>query len=211
MEGLPAGLPQRYDCVSSIEVIEHLYEEDAQAFLHALCGAADRVIFSSTPDDFEEPTHVNVQPPEYWAKRFVREGMYRCVGASDLGISPQTMIFERTELNPERLVEQYEHQLRLMHSNLSADIANKENYIQGITGYLKETQTGRDSAENRLKASEMCADRLRRRYIRLEEKKTLLDTQMEELGRNYRSAYADRKSTRLNSSHSAKSRMPSSA
>jgi len=42
-----------------------------------LCQASDDILFSSTPDDYREFTHVNVQPPEYWAERFALNGFVR--------------------------------------------------------------------------------------------------------------------------------------
>jgi hypothetical protein len=37
------------------------------------------VIFSSTPFDYREPTHVNVRIPEGWAEASARHGFYRAV------------------------------------------------------------------------------------------------------------------------------------
>ena len=67
---LPSKLPKRFDLVTNIEVLEHLYAEDAVKAVHTLCGATDMVLFSSTPDDYTEATHVNVQQREYWARLF---------------------------------------------------------------------------------------------------------------------------------------------
>ena len=75
-EPLPDGLPKRYDLVVTIEVLEHLYEEDGKQAIHNLCALSDRIIFSSTPDDFTERTHVNVQQREYWARLFAAEGFF---------------------------------------------------------------------------------------------------------------------------------------
>ena len=34
----------------------------------------DDILFSSTPDDFDEPTHVNVRPASWWIERFAERG-----------------------------------------------------------------------------------------------------------------------------------------
>ena len=40
-EPLPDGLPKRYDLVVTIEVLEHLYEEDGTQAIHNLCALSD--------------------------------------------------------------------------------------------------------------------------------------------------------------------------
>jgi hypothetical protein len=43
----------------------------------SLCKYSDAMLFSSTPDDFTEVTHLNVEPVEYWVKPFVNiSGMH---------------------------------------------------------------------------------------------------------------------------------------
>ena len=37
-------------------------------------GTPTPCLFSSTPDDFDEPTHLNVEPGGYWAQLFFRQG-----------------------------------------------------------------------------------------------------------------------------------------
>lgn len=68
---------RRYDLVVCMEVVEHLPAEQAETAVANLCAAADDVFFSSTPDAFEQRTHLNVQPPEYWASLFARAGFLR--------------------------------------------------------------------------------------------------------------------------------------
>ena len=52
---------RKYDLIICIEVVEHLFEKDSKKAIENLCKYSDDVIFSSTPDDFEEKTHHNVQ------------------------------------------------------------------------------------------------------------------------------------------------------
>ena len=42
-----------------------------------MCAASDRVLISSTPGHFEEPTHVNVREPAAWAASFAERGFFR--------------------------------------------------------------------------------------------------------------------------------------
>ena len=73
LEELPEDFPRHFDLVTAIEVAEHLYEEDSDLFFDHLCSWGDQVVFSSTDDDYDEPTHVNVQKIEYWTKKFAKE------------------------------------------------------------------------------------------------------------------------------------------
>lgn len=71
------SLTDRYDLIVCMEVVEHMPAADADAAIANLCARADDVLFSSSPIDLREPTHVNVQPPEAWAERFARHGFFR--------------------------------------------------------------------------------------------------------------------------------------
>ena len=66
----------KYDLITCIEVLEHLNEEDGQKAIENICQSTDDVIFSSTPDDFVEKTHINVQPVSYWIDSFAKRGFY---------------------------------------------------------------------------------------------------------------------------------------
>jgi SAM-dependent methyltransferase len=65
---------KKYDLAICIEVLEHLPPEQAETAIANLCAASDRVLFSSSPDDFDEPTHFNVLPTAEWLKMFAAQG-----------------------------------------------------------------------------------------------------------------------------------------
>ena len=52
-----------YDLVTCIEVLEHMPAAEAEAAIRNLTAVTDTILFSSSPDDFDEPTHINVRPP----------------------------------------------------------------------------------------------------------------------------------------------------
>ena len=113
LDPLPEHFPKHFDLVVTIEVIEHLYEEDCDAFIHNICSYTDDILFSSTPSDIADVTHFNVQQPEYFAKRFAREGFIRDFTHDAGYISPQAMRFTRMEdLEVSRVVEGYERFVR---------------------------------------------------------------------------------------------------
>src|SRR5579884_2950454 len=63
-----------YDLVTCIEVLEHMPEPEACLAVEQMSHATDTVLFSSTPDDLTEPTHINVHPLLYWLKLFAENG-----------------------------------------------------------------------------------------------------------------------------------------
>src|SRR5216684_1569414 len=64
----------RYDLITCIEVLEHMPENQADQAIQNLCRAADVILFSSTPSDLSEPTHVNVRPVLSWLRLFSEQG-----------------------------------------------------------------------------------------------------------------------------------------
>ena len=70
-------LPMRYSLITCIEVLEHLPEDEALRALDNICTHTDAVMFSSSPLDHDEPTHINVHPTRYWIERFTERGFYR--------------------------------------------------------------------------------------------------------------------------------------
>lgn len=66
----------KYDMAICIEVLEHLPPEMADKAIDNLCATSDRILFSSSPDDFDEPTHFNVLPTEQWMAKFAARGFH---------------------------------------------------------------------------------------------------------------------------------------
>jgi hypothetical protein len=104
-------IPGRYDLVTCVEVLEHMAPEDAQRAIDVMCDATDRILFSSTPNDFGEATHVNVHPTAQWAAWFAERGFYRDVDADVTFLAPWAVLFERVELPARSIVERYERLL----------------------------------------------------------------------------------------------------
>ena len=101
-------LPRRYDLIVSIEVLEHLPRPAAEAAVANLCRHTDDVLFSSSPIDYRETTHFNVQPPEYWADLFLRQGFVRDVDCDASFITSWAVRFRRQSVTMQRLVHDYE-------------------------------------------------------------------------------------------------------
>ena len=138
-EPLPAGLPDRYDLVVTIEVLEHLYAEDGRQAIRNLCQLTDKVLFTSTPDDFTEPTHVNVQQREYWCRTFFENGFVDDINYRPTYLTAHALLFRRSA-NIERQVEDYERNIRISEcarqqesARWSKAVEDKERHIQNIT------------------------------------------------------------------------------
>ncbi len=64
---------ETYDLITCIEVLEHMDEAGGRRAIANICAAAGDVLFSSTPDDFTEPTHVNVRSRTWWIEQFAEQ------------------------------------------------------------------------------------------------------------------------------------------
>ncbi len=84
-----------YDLVVCIEVLEHLDADEADRAIGQLTAVSDRILFSSTPKDFGEPTHRTVRPAIYWLRRFAQHGFAPVLGHDATYVSPQALVLER--------------------------------------------------------------------------------------------------------------------
>ncbi len=100
--------PQRYDLIVCIEILEHMPAAESYKAIANLCQHTDDILFSSTPFDYKEVTHLNVQPPEHWAEMFAQYGFFRDVDFDASFILPWAVRFRRRKVSPSRLVREYE-------------------------------------------------------------------------------------------------------
>jgi hypothetical protein len=111
-------LARHYDLITCIEVIEHLPAEDGRVALANLCAAADRILFSSVPDGYEEPTHVNVQPPEEWSAWFAESGFFRVIEYDASYLAPWAVLYERRVGGLPDVVRSYDRALARLRSEV---------------------------------------------------------------------------------------------
>ncbi|MBN2146105.1 MAG: methyltransferase domain-containing protein [Anaerolineales bacterium] len=100
-----------YDLIVCIEVLEHLPPQDAEKAIANLCRHSDDILFSSTPYDYKEATHFNVQPPEFWAENFARQGFFHDLDFDATFLTPWAMRFRRVNTSLVRLVHDYERRI----------------------------------------------------------------------------------------------------
>lgn len=147
-EPLPEDMPQKYDLILNIEVLEHMSMEDGERAIQRMCSYADTIIFSSTGDDFAEPSHINVQQPSYWATRFAKQGFYRNLQYDLNYVSRYAMRLEKKQSSIADIVFDYEfflqHKQMQKHDAFTSKIyfnmgsGESEENIQLLTGYASE-------------------------------------------------------------------------
>lgn len=91
----PAATSKHYDLVVCIEVLEHLTEAEADTAIANIARWGDTVLFSSSPEDFSETTHVNVQKPGYWIEKFAQHGLIYNPMPDTSYVTPWAMVFQR--------------------------------------------------------------------------------------------------------------------
>ena len=97
---LSEPLPRRYDLITCIEVVEHVPPEETDRVIANLCQATDRILLSTTPQDYGEPTHLNVQPPEAWSAALAAQGFLREVDRDFSYLSPWAALYTRRDDEP---------------------------------------------------------------------------------------------------------------
>lgn len=132
-EPLPPILPHQYDVVVTIEVLEHLYASEGQIAIANLCKTTDQIIFASSPCDFKEHTHVNVQQREYWARLFAKQGFYDNITYRPKYIAPYAVCFYKAE-DLSRVVEDYEREIRMIECALQ----DKEKLLEQHIAMVQE-------------------------------------------------------------------------
>lgn len=101
-------LRDQYDLIVCFEVLEHLTAADAETAIANFCAHSHDILFSSSPFHFGEPTHLNTQPPEYWAAQFARHDFYRDVDFDASFVAPWAARFRYRTDPPHRIIADYE-------------------------------------------------------------------------------------------------------
>jgi len=101
-------LPMKYDLIISIEVMEHLPAGQGAEAIRNLCKYADDFLFTSTPTDFREATHFNVQPTEYWVRQFSQCSFFRDIDFDASFIITHAIRFRKIKEGYSSVIGDYE-------------------------------------------------------------------------------------------------------
>jgi SAM-dependent methyltransferase len=150
-------LDGRFDLIVSIEVVEHMAAAEAESAVANFCRHTDDVLFSSSPLDHREPTHVNVQPPEHWAELFARHGFYRDVEFDASFITPWAARFRRRTDPFHKIVRPYER--RYWHLLSAAQDARsyaleQQTTVEALQAQLRDAQEALAQARDRVEHME---------------------------------------------------------
>ncbi len=104
-------LPRAYEIIICIEVLEHLSRSEAESVLDNMCAHTSDILFSSTPGDYREATHVNVHQPEYWAEQFARRGFFRDHDFDATAVTPWAGRFRRGRHSLPVVISGYERRV----------------------------------------------------------------------------------------------------
>lgn len=144
-------LPGRYDLVTCIEVLEHMPADEAERAIDVLTAAAADILFSSSPTDHAEPTHLNVQPPEAWAAAFARRGFYRDADYDATFLTPWAGRYRKVDGPLVGVVAAYERRLwRLADANHQLREANTS--LRAAAADVERTLADRDAELSSLRA-----------------------------------------------------------
>ncbi len=157
-------LPDRYDLIVSIEVLEHLPPAAGAAVIANFCRHTDDVLFSSTPQQYRDATHLNVQPAEYWAELFAEHGLYRDVEFDASFISPWAARYRRSRDRFPRIVRQYERgyaRLSLERNELRSFAHDLEQQLARSIDLVPAIQRELDQARGQLDAERVANTEVR--------------------------------------------------
>jgi SAM-dependent methyltransferase len=152
-----------YDLIVSIEVLEHMPAREAEAAIANFCRHTDDVLFSSSPLDYREPTHINVHPPEYWAEAFARHGFYRDVDFDASHITPWAARFRRSAEPLHRVVRDYERrfwELRLESNHTREYSMQLQREVQQIQDARPALEQARQDLAGATQALAQARDRI---------------------------------------------------
>jgi hypothetical protein len=146
--------PQKYELIVCIEVLEHLEKAESERAVENLCNHSDYVLFSSTPFDYREATHFNVQPPEYWAELFARQGFFRDIDFDSAFITPWAVLYRRKNEPVHRLIREYERKYFLLwkeNADLRSLAVETQDQLASLTEKVVEMDKELNTVSNQLR------------------------------------------------------------
>ena len=101
-------IDERYDLITCVEVIEHMPPPDGRTAIGNLCSATDRLLLSTSPFDYGEPTHLNVQPPEQWSALLANHDFTRELDYDASYLTPWAALYTHKHVSTPEVVRAYD-------------------------------------------------------------------------------------------------------
>jgi SAM-dependent methyltransferase len=108
MGSLTDPIDGRYDLITCVEVVEHMPATDAAVAIGHMTDATDRLLLSTSPFDYGEPTHVNVQPPEQWSALLASRDFVRDLDYDATYLTPWASLYRRSDATLPEVVRAYD-------------------------------------------------------------------------------------------------------
>jgi 2-polyprenyl-3-methyl-5-hydroxy-6-metoxy-1,4-benzoquinol methylase len=143
---------EQYDLIITIEVLEHLSAFEGRKAIENLCKYTNDIIFTSTPSDYKEATHFNVQPVEYWVEIFAQNGFIKDVEYDVSYITNHAMRFKKEKIDLPRVLGKYERHLYkifIENNSLREAVIESRNTLAMQDGKIQEHYQ-KDEEFNRL-------------------------------------------------------------
>lgn len=143
---LASPIEGRFDLITCFEVLEHIPEEEALAAIRSMTAATDAILFSSTPTDLTEPTHVNVRPTISWIHAFADSGFAPDLLFDATFIAPHAFLLRRAvERPPEEAMVVFSELIRYR-----LTLADRQRQIDHLNNEVAGLRSAKDTAEAEL-------------------------------------------------------------
>lgn len=160
---LTESLPQEYDLIVCVEVLQHLSPDEARRMLANVCQHTNDVLFSARPLYCADASHFNIQPLEHWATLFVHHGLFHDVDFDASFVTPWAARFRRTEESVIRVIDAYERRLwrlklenaarRELNMEQRAELTAKEDAVLSAEAQLMQSEA--ELAQSRAQLTEL--------------------------------------------------------
>lgn len=133
-----------FNLITCFEVLEHLTHEDARVAIHNLTTATDAILFSSTPTELTEPTHINVQPTIGWLRQFAVHSFMPDLMFDASFVAPHAFLLRRA-------AEPYPDEVLVLFSELirhKLTLTDRHRQLDHFKNLARELQSGKQAFEN---------------------------------------------------------------
>lgn len=142
IQSLTGPITGQFDLVTCIEVLEHIDPADTRTVIANLCHVADAILFSSSPSEFSEPTHVNIQPAKFWLDLFAEHGFGPDISFDADFVTPHAFLVRKGLGSEQSILQFFAQHLRLktmLRSNVTTKASDEPFEVQvfpfGKSGY----------------------------------------------------------------------------